>query len=795
MPRRVPPGPLPLLLLAAALATPLGARACALERPLPAVEHDGTLLAAASALATVSHCRIVLAPALARRAGVRLGAGISTADALDLLAAGAGLNWRQGNDGVIELVSADAAAAIDEGTLTVAADADADARAAPTLVELARLPSERGAAIARTRLDAGTLGDAAPHDYTSAVTRAPAVYGMAASDVIRGVSASRLAPNQRASLITIDGVPVPAEAWLFNRPGLGLMQSLEITRSATGMATAYGAGAGDVAIGTRAPAAAFAARVGASHAPDLAPMVNASTTGGLGVPGLRGAFGLSRQIGAEALESTREPDVQRQRQYALRLAWQSPQREHQIEAGAIDFARADLGGGEGPCGGGPPHCRMGADVRIRGAAAAWQWRPGDHWQLAAQAASSDTRAALTRLRGQELAPETPAFVHLQHADLRLEVDAGAHGLISAGLLQAQRGYRVYGSRRFSVTPSTFSSLGMVPAAPGPARIGYEGAETMQSQLPQAYVEFLYDDEARWDAHLGLRQVVADSRSHLHTDSMREDNCALVPGRYDPAIRSCSDALALLVRERNARIRHPETLWLPSLGLRRRFDDGQWLALLRRESFLASDLDTLALSPRSALEKLSTTELAWSRPLGSAARIEARMFHHDWRDRVANFNRPGDPAAIDFDSEIVGAELQWLWQPRDDAELWANASGLHSRSTLQPPALAAAAVRGAPEWSAGFGGRLRCAGGGYAGGQFSHAAATWIVNDDASIERLGARNLLDLRVGWRRGHLDVALWGSNLLDDDYIADSYGGSIELTPYHAYDRIVGIDLRYEF
>ncbi len=778
------------------LAGPVAALACDLDRPLSATVPATSLLDAVSALAAASNCRIVLAPALAQRAGPALDAQSSVADALDALAIAAALNWSQRSDQVVELVAADAAAPLQESTLSIAADAETEsASARNSLTELARLPSERSVAIARTRIDAGEIADTALHEYGSAVTRAPGVYGMAASDVIRGVSASRVAPNQRASLITIDGVPVPAEAWLFNRPGLGLMQSFEITRSATGMATAYGAGAGDLAIGTRAPAAAFGGSVGVSHAPALAPMVHVAATGGLGVPGMQGAFGASRQIGGEEIAAEQQPDVFQQRQYALRLAWQSPERTHQLQASVLDFARADLGGGEGPCGGGQPHCLLGSDVDIHGAGAAWQWRPGDRWQISAQAGSSDTRAALTRRNGQNLVSETPAYVHLQHADLRLERDAGAHGLISAGLLQANRGYRVHGSRRFSITPSTSSSLGMIPAAPGPASLAYDGAETARSDLPQAYAEFLYDDETRWDGHIGLRHVAAESRSQLATSVVSENNCRLVTGRYDAAIETCSDALGVLVQERNARIRHHETLWLPSLGLRHRFNENHWLALLLRDSFLGSDLDTLALSPRSTLEKLRTAELAWSRPLLRSARIEARLFHHHWRDRVANFTSPENPDAIHFASKILGAELQWLWQPRDDAELWANASGLHSRSTLQPESLAAAAVRGAPEWSAGIGGRLHFAGDWYAGSQFSHAAPTWIVNDDASIERLGARNLLDLRVGWRRGRFDLALWGSNLLDDDYIADSYGRGLLLTPYHAYNRIVGIDARYGF
>ena len=776
--------------LALAMATPV--RACDLERVLGAPTSAGALLQTTRALADASGCRILLGTDLAGREAPALSAGTATGDALDRIAIALDLNWRQDDSGTLHVVAvADGAPASDSAALTIAATRVP--APLPTPVEQARLPGERGPATPRTALGDAQFDDDALHDYTTAVARAPGVYGMASSDVIRGIGASRLSPSQRASLLTLDGIPLPAEAWLFNRPGLGLVRGLDITRAGTGLASAYGAGAGDLAMSTRAPSSETQASLATTYASSQAPQVFASATGSFGVPGLRTAFGAGRQIGSEAMAAAAEPDVFRQHQYSARLAWQSPAGAHVLQASAIDFRRADFGGGEAPCGGGQPHCVLGADIGIDGAAASWQWQIDEAWRLLVLAGSSDTRATVLRADRGELQPAQPAFIGMMHAEARVEVAMSPHSTLSAGLMQARRDYRLHGERRFTINNSTAGPLGMVPAGPGAGSLVYANTETARTDLPQVYAEWAFDDGLHWDGHIGLRAVDTESASRIDVRDVVHENCAIAPGRH-PGLTTCAEALVALVQARNARIRHRDGLWLPNATLRWRDEEGQWFALQWREGFLGSDVNTLALSPDSALERVRTGELAWLRPLGPSLQLEWRVFHHDWRDRVANLT--GDlPDALRFDSEILGSEWQLGSRPQGRGEWWLQASALHTRSNLHVLARDDAAVRGAPSWSAGLGGRWRFRNGGYVGGHFGHAEPTWIVNDNASTERLPARDLLDLRVGFRREHYDVSLWGTNLLDDDYVADAYGQSVLLTPYHAYDRIVGIDLRADF
>lgn len=781
-----------LVALPLALAPGLPALACDLARAIDAPAPAGPLLQTARTLADASGCRILLAPDLADREVPAIGAGVAIGDALDRLSIALDLNWTQDGGGEVRVVDA---AAADPATRAAALTIEAARSPArlPSPVDQARLPGERSPATARTSLGDVHFDDDALHDYTTAVARAPGVYGMASSDVIRGIGASRLSPSQRASLLTIDGIPLPAEAWLFNRPGLGLVRGLDITRSGTGLASAYGAGAGDLAMTTRAASSERQASLGVTHAPALAPQWFASATAGLGVPGLRTAVGISRQIGAEAVDAEGQADVFRQHQYAARVAWQSPAGAHLLQASAIDFRRADFGGAEAPCGGGQPHCLLGADIGIDGAAASWQWQLADDWRLLALAGSSETRATVLRADLGALQPAQPAYIGMHHAELRAEIALSPQTTLSAGLMQARREYRLHGERRFVINGATAASLGMVPAGPGPGSLVYAQTEAARTDLPQAYAEWAFDDGARWDGHVGLRAIDTDSASRFEARDIRHGNCAIAPGRH-PGLSDCGEALQALLRARNDRVRHREVLWLPNAALRWRDGDGQWLALQWRAGFLGSDVNTLALSPDAAVERLRSSEIAWSRPWRETLRLEWRVFHHDWRDRVANLTG-NVPDALRFDSEILGSEWQIGSAPHPRGEWWFNAGALRTRSTLDVLPRDDAAVRGAPDWSLGVGGRWRFRNGFHVGGHFGHAEPTWVVNDDASIERLSARDLLDLRLGFRGERYELSLWGTNLLDDDYVADSYGRGLLLTPYHARNRVVGIDLRADF
>ena len=257
----------------------------------------------------------------------------------------------------------------------------------------------------------------------------------------------------------------------------------------------------------------------------------------------------TRSIDGEA-----QPDVFRQHQYAARLAWQSPERAHLLQASALDFQRADLGGAETPCGGGQPHCVIGAEIALRGAAASWQWQAGEHWRAVALAGSSDTRAAVTRYDLGVLSPAQPAYIHMHHAEARVELAPGPRATFSVGLMQARRDYRIHGQRRFVINGASASTLGMVPAGPGAGSLSYANSETARTDLPQAHVEWQYDDGEHWDGHVGLRSVDTDSASRIDVRDIVASNCAIAPGRH-PGLATCAQALEAQVSARNDRIRH------------------------------------------------------------------------------------------------------------------------------------------------------------------------------------------------------------------------------------------------
>jgi hypothetical protein len=774
------------------------ALACDPARPLRQDLRQAALLQVARALADSSGCRVVLAPEVAAQATrIDWSSGARVADALDGIAAAHELNWSMAGDGSIEIVprGAPPPQSHQSGALVIEADA-ADATPVFGLIERLRLPSERSPIVPRTVIAPERVRDDAMGDYATAIMRAPGVYTMASGDAIRGIASSRLAPSQRSSLLSIDGIPMPSELWLFNRPGLSLMQSLDIARSGTGLANAYAAGAGDVSIATRAPATRWHGEFGYADAPALAPRAQLSLTGSLGVPGLATALGVSRQLEAESFRREPQPDIAAQRQTSARFEWRGEDGRHLLFGSFLDIAQRDIGGATVAGSGCSPSCSVGAELAARGGLLGWQFQATPRLRLSASAGLSDSRSRIGRLDLFD-APVfgQPVLLRFRHADLRADVVPASAWSFSAGLGHAQRERRSFSRSTLDLSDGASSSMGVF-GGDGAAALAYTSAQSRLTDLPQAYAEVRHDDGGALAAHLGLRWIFNESSSTVVPRDIDEFNCSVQPGRFPPEVRTCSDVVRARVGSNNQLNGDKRDFALPSASVQYRRSDAEWWAVQYRESLIASDYFARSFNPDGVMERLRSTELGWHRDFGEVE-LEARLFHQDLRDRFASLSAPGVPSLQTFDSEIDGVELELASRPDDELELWSSATALDARSNLVVAAGERARVNGASPWTFGVGGRWHFARGGYLGGHFSHAAAAWFANSAARFDRLPARDLLDLRIGWRNRHVDVSLWGSNLLDDDYFIETSGvrANAALSPYHAYDRLVGIDLRVGF
>lgn len=777
---------LPLL----ALAFLPEARACDLDRPIPPPDSRARLLDVATAIADGSDCRVSLAPGLAdRTARLAVARATPAADVLDALSAALDLDWRAEADGTIVLLAYQDSAAADYEADELDIEADARRRErAPRMREALEpdLPAERHPVVPRTDIGDDRVEDEALRDFSTAVLRAPGVYSMAATDAIRGISAPRLPVGYRASLVSIDGIPLPAEANYFGQFDMNLTESLSIVRAGTGLGLAFGAGAGHIAVRTAAPGDEPAGLVRALASNDFAPRASASLQWDYGVPGLVTSLGASGQLEAESLDADRDPDAYQDQQVSLRWGFDSPEGRHSASGSLLKLDNAQVGGVRTPpgtCGGGAEYCPAGSDVAAQGAALNYAWQWTDALVLSTHGAASDSDAAVVRLVQGGIVRAPQVDLQMRYADVRL--DWFGQGAMAGSVGAA------YSSRRRETAVDDVYFLeavadgnGLVAARPdAEASIRWRQVNARVYQLPQWFAEWRYDDGARWDGSVGVRQLATRSYTGSRFRDVVATNCRVDggTGSTDCATRFRDQVLGADVRRESDR-----TLLLGQAALRRRFDSGHWLSAAMRQSFGISDYFP-ATSPRGAVERIDTVELAWFAPVGAHQHVETRLYHHQWDDRTGT--RDGITPLV-FDSEVTGVELEYLWRFDDRGELWANGSRIVTGTSLPGDELV-----GAPEWTAGVGGRWRFDSGWYVGAHFSHLAEARAAAFDGTLTPLPSRDLLDARVGWRHGALDVSLFGTNLLDDDYVLDQQGRDFLPEIYEAPDRMVGLDVAWRF
>ncbi|MBK8283595.1 MAG: TonB-dependent receptor [Ahniella sp.] len=778
-------------LVLAILAVLPAAQACDLQRAVPAPSGQARLLEVAARIADQSDCRITLAPELARRANtVKVANNTPAADMLDALSVDYDLDWREESDGSITLLAYHDTASADLQSEDLEIEADADRRPVPEPSRPALgtdLPSERGPVVPRTELGTERVEDEALRDYTTAIMRAPGVYSMAATDSIRGISAPRLPVGYRASLVSIDGIPLPAEVNYFGQFDMNLTESMSIIRAGTGLGLAFGAGAGHIAVRTAEPEneASLDTRLLASS--DFAPRASASWRWDYGVPGLRTAIAASGQLEDETFDNDREPDVFEDDQVSIRWGWDSPEGTHMLSGSALALNNAQIGGARTPagtCGAGIEYCPAGADIAASGASLNYAWVVSDGLVLSAHGTLSDSTAGVTRFLNNEFRRSQPVDVQMRYADVRADWSIDDQHAVSFGTAYSSRRRQVSNIQQYLVDEFS-ESLGIGPLNPDElSLISWQRLNERVYQLPQVFAEWRFDDGERWDVSVGARHIATRSYIGDRLDNFVAENCQVLPGA--PQGQDCVSLFLERGLPDNGRSEADRSIVLGHASLRWRANADHWLAVAFRQSFGISDYFAGA-APNGAVERIDTLELAWHVPIGMDSQLETRVFRHDWDQRTRTVT--GSPVVV-FDSTILGLETEFLWQPDIHAEFWANASVLETDTSLEQDDLV-----GAPKWSLGFGGRWRFDHGFYVGAHFSHVAEARATTADGVFVSLPERDLLDARVGWRNQAFDVSVFGTNLLDDQYVIDLEGRSFLPEIYEAPDGMLGVDIAWKW
>ena len=167
-------------------------------------------------------------------------------------------------------------------------------------------------------------------------------------------------------------------------------------------------------------------------------------------------------------------------------------------------------------------------------------------------------------------------------------------------------------------------------------------------------------------------------------------------------------------------------------------------------------------------------------------LNGNVFLIDWRDQQIPFTPAGGTPGFDVHfanagkSEIMGFEVEATAEVTDDLEAFLALGYTHSEfkefmyptfDALGNPIefdLSGRPLPNSPEWTVSVGANYEHRSGFFAGGSFRWVDESYAEINKEEVTKLSFRNILDARMGYREGNSSVYAWGTNLLDDFYIA---------------------------
>jgi len=152
-----------------------------------------------------------------------------------------------------------------------------------------------------------------------------------------------------------------------------------------------------------------------------------------------------------------------------------------------------------------------------------------------------------------------------------------------------------------------------------------------------------------------------------------------------------------------------------------------------------------------------------------------VFYFDWQDQQVPFTPlNGFPGLDEFianagASSVFGLEIEVDARITDSLGIFA-ALGVSETEfdefVIDGNDLAGAAFPGSPNWNAAIGFSYEGSQGVFASGTYTYVDGTYSELGSEDFTTISDRNLLSGKVGYRRDHWSVYLFGENLLDDEY-----------------------------
>ena len=191
-------------------------------------------------------------------------------------------------------------------------------------------------------------------------------------------------------------------------------------------------------------------------------------------------------------------------------------------------------------------------------------------------------------------------------------------------------------------------------------------------------------------------------------------------------------------------------------------------------------------------------------LDNRARINAAVFYSEIKDYQFQLGLPQGGTFVSNDGkvEVSGVDVQAQFAPIDNLVLDAGVLYMHDYDIVEGPR-AGEKLNSTADWTVNLGGTFTVpvgAGEAYLRADYQymgdHDVATSNGSDPAIT--IQDRNLVNARLGWRNGALNLSVWAKNLTKDDYASfispiQAFGGSRAF--FLAPPRTFGATVRLDF
>lgn len=248
----------------------------------------------------------------------------------------------------------------------------------------------------------------------------------------------------------------------------------------------------------------------------------------------------------------------------------------------------------------------------------------------------------------------------------------------------------------------------------------------------------------------------------------------------------------------------ETNLLPQLGLAWRPQDDRAVGIQIARGYRGGGV---SYAPTLGISQAYDPEYAWDVEIYAHAapvqdlKISGALFYSWMENQQVPIQVPGGFPGVDTlitnagSSRRYGAELEATWQALETLSFHSSFAYIQTEFTdltINGTDRAGQAFPNAPEWIASLGADYQHASGFFGSALFSWADSTYSFVTSPQVTALESRSLLSARVGYAWENASLYVFGSNLLDDEYVllrADQSASGLPVSGKVGAPRMLGV------